>query len=138
MRLVCGTGLAVATSVGVTLWGSALAQASSPNVVGQKFSDASSALSSAGYTAVVAVTNGDRVDRADCTVTNQHDRNAQPPANSGGSPTKQTLLTLSCYALVASYKDPGNSLASPEGRAAAASEAAAAASSSAAAAAGGG
>ncbi|WP_243841453.1 hypothetical protein [Mycobacterium sp. DL592] len=104
-------------------------------MIGQKYSDAQSALSSAGYTAVVAVTQGDRVDRADCIVANQHDHNAQPPANSSGSVTKQTLLTLNCYAPVATYKDPGPSLASPEGRAAAASAAAAAASSSAAAAA---
>jgi hypothetical protein len=130
LRLASGVGLAVAASVGVTLWGSAVAHAGSPNVVGQKYSDAQSALSSAGYTAVISVTQGDRIDRADCIVTNQNDHNAQPPPNSGGSGTKQTLLTLNCYAQVATYKDPGNSLASPEGRAAAASAAAAAASSS--------
>ncbi|WP_286198947.1 hypothetical protein ACRDU6_23795 [Mycolicibacterium sp. ELW1] len=99
----------------------ATAQAS-PNVVGEKYADASSALSSAGYTPVVSVTVGDHLHWPDCVVVRQQDRTAQPPANSGGSGTKQTLVSLNCDAAVASAVDPGNSLGSPEGRAAKAAE----------------
>ncbi|WP_036344284.1 hypothetical protein [Mycolicibacterium aromaticivorans] len=99
----------------------ATAQAS-PNVVGQKYSDASSALSSAGYTAVVSVTVGDHLHWPDCVVVRQQDRTAKPPPNSGGSGTKQTLVSLNCDAGVASAVEPGNSLGSPEGRAAKAAE----------------
>lgn len=101
--------------------GIASAQAS-PNVLGQKYADASSALSSAGYTAVVSVTVGDHLHWPDCVVVHQQDRTAQPPANSGGSGTKQTLVSLNCDAAVASAVEPGNSLGSPEGRAAKAAE----------------
>ena len=99
----------------------ATAQAS-PNVVGQKYSDASSALSSAGYTAVVSVTVGDQLHWPDCVVVRQQDRTAAPPPNSGGSGAKQTLVSLNCEAAVASAVTPGNSLGSPEGRAAKAAE----------------
>jgi hypothetical protein len=102
----------------------ALASAkSSPNVVGQKYSDASSALTSAGFNPVVSTTVGDRLAWADCIVYNQRDRSVPPPANSSGSPTSQTLVSLNCDAPVASAKIPGRSLGSPEGRAAAAAAA---------------
>lgn len=112
--------VAVATTL-ASVTGTATAQAS-PNVVGQKYSDASSALSSGGYTPVVSVTVGDRLHWPDCIVVRQQDRTAQPPANSGGSGTKQTLVSLNCDAAVASAVEPGNSLGSPEGRAAKAAQ----------------
>lgn len=93
---------------------------SSPSVVGQKYSDAKSALSSAGFSAVVASTIGDRSAWADCIVVNQRDRSRPPPPNSGASATAETLVALNCEKSVASATDPGNSRASPEGRAAAA------------------
>jgi hypothetical protein len=98
---------------------SAVAQASSPNVVGQKYGDASGTLSGAGYTPVVQTTVGDHLERSSCVVTHQQDRTTQPPENSGGSAVNQTLVSLNCDASVASATTPGNSLASPEGRAAA-------------------
>jgi hypothetical protein len=94
-----------------------LAAQASPAVVGQKYSDAGSALSSAGYAPVVSTTVGDHLAWPDCVVTHQQDRQAQPPPNSGGSGTKQVLISLNCNAAVASATTPGNSLASPEGRA---------------------
>lgn len=97
-----------------------VAQASSPNVVGQKYGDASGTLSGAGYTPVVQATVGDHLGWSDCVVTRQQDRTVQPPVNSGGSAANQTLISLNCDAAVASATTPGNSLASPEGRAAAA------------------
>lgn len=94
--------------------------ASSPTVIGQKYSDAKGALSSAGYSIVVSTTFGDETDRDDCLVVHQQDRTVAPPENTGASATKQTLLSLNCDSAVASATKAGNSLASPEGRAAAA------------------
>ncbi|WP_019973069.1 hypothetical protein [Mycobacterium sp. 141] len=97
-----------------------VAQASSPNVVGQKYGDASTTLSGAGYTPVVRSTVGDRLAWSDCVVTNQVDHTEPAPVNSDGSAVSQTLVSLNCDAAVASATTPGNSLGSPEGRAAAA------------------
>jgi hypothetical protein len=105
--------------------GTGVAQAaSSPSVVGQKYSDAQAALSGAGYTIVVSNTVGDQTARPDCIVDHQQDRTVPPPENTSASPSKQTLLALNCDAQVASATSPGNSLASPQGRAAAAAAAA--------------
>lgn len=101
---------------------SAVAQAkTAPSVVGKKYSDAKSALSDAGFSAVVASTVGDRLAWSDCIVVNQRDRSRPAPPNSGGSPTAETLVALNCDQPVASAIAPGNSRGSPEGRAAAAS-----------------
>ncbi|MBB5167754.1 PASTA domain-containing protein [Mycobacterium sp. AZCC_0083] len=106
--------------------GTGVAQAaSSPSVVGQKYSDARAALSGAGFTVVVSNTVGDQTAWPDCIVARQQDQSVPPPENTGASATNQTLLALNCDAQVASAKSPGNSLASPQGRAAAASAAAA-------------
>jgi hypothetical protein len=115
----------IAATAAVAATGTGVAQAaSSPSVVGQKYSDARSALSGAGFAIVVASTVGDQTAWPDCIVTRQQDRTEPPPENTGASATNQTLLALNCDAQVASTKSPGNSLASPEGRAAAASAAA--------------
>ncbi|MDT5015698.1 MAG: hypothetical protein QOD39_1858 [Mycobacterium sp.] len=110
------------TAVGfaVTTLGSGVAQAaSSPNVIGQKYSDARSSLGS-GSSVVVSTTVGDSVDRSDCIVTNQQSRTEAAPENTSASAQNEVLLSLNCGAAVASAKSSGNSLASPEGRAAAA------------------
>jgi hypothetical protein len=122
-------GLAFTSAIVATVaTGTGVAQAaSSPSVVGQKYSDAQSALSGAGFTIVVSNTVGDQTARPDCVVTHQQDRTVPPPQNTSASPSKQTLLALNCDAQVASAKSPGNSLASPVGRAAAAAAAASAA-----------
>ncbi|MFV8053638.1 hypothetical protein [Mycobacterium sp. 48b] len=97
---------------------SGIAHASSPDVVGQKYGDASGTLSGAGYSPVVETTVGDRESWSDCVVTWQQDRTVQPPPNTTGSATNQTLVSLNCDKSVASATGPGNSAASPEGRAA--------------------
>lgn len=97
---------------------SAVAEASSPNVVGQKYSDATGTLSGAGFTPVISTVVGDQEPQANCVVTRQQDRTVQPPANTGGSATNQTLVSLNCDEAAASATKPGNSAASPEGRAA--------------------
>jgi Domain of unknown function (DUF4333) len=102
-----------ATAAVAALVTSGVAHAS-PNVVGQQYSDASSALSSAGFAPVVANTFGATLPWPQCMVTRQQDRSA----SSDGA--RQTLLTLNCYAPLAAPGVAGNSAASPQGRAAAA------------------
>ena len=111
------------------LFGSVVAQAgSSTNVVGQKYSDAQSAISGAGLTPVVSTTVGDQKAWPDCLVTNTVARTVPAPENSSGSATNQLLVSLNCDDGEASAKTPGFSAASPEGKAAkAAADAAASA-----------
>jgi hypothetical protein len=114
------------SSAAMVVFGSVVAQAASePNVVGQKYSDAAGQLSSAGLSVVVSTTVGDSVVRPDCIVTRLQVRTEAPPENTGASPVNQALLSLNCGAPVASATSSGNSLASPEGRAAAAAAASA-------------
>ncbi|MUL47933.1 hypothetical protein FZI85_11800 [Mycobacterium sp. CBMA293] len=105
-------------------------------MVGQKYSDARSALANAGFKPLVSTTVGDQYQWPNCIVTNQVSRTVQPPANSGGSSSNQVLVSLNCEASFASAGKPGNSLGSPQGSqayaTASASAAAAAASASAA------
>lgn len=93
--------------------------ASPPNVVGLKYSDASSALTGAGYSVVVSTTVGDTVDRPDCMVTRQQGRTEPPPENTSASPVSQILLSLNCGAPVATAVTPGKSRQNPVGWAAA-------------------
>jgi hypothetical protein len=69
-------------------------------------------------TAVVATTVGDQKAWPDCVVTHAQQRTVQPPENTSASATTQVLLSLNCDAGVASAAAPGNSAASPEGKAA--------------------
>jgi hypothetical protein len=119
-RGLCGLAAAFAGVAAVVAVASPAQAASSPSVVGQKYSDAKGALASAGYTEVVETTVGDQLQRDDCIVSRQQDRTVPPPENTSAAPTKQTMLSLNCDAAVASATKPGNSLASPAGAAAAA------------------
>jgi hypothetical protein len=132
--LVIGSTVACAVTAAIVEATGPAQAASSPSVVGQKYSDAQGTLTSAGYTPVVSTTVGDKVARADCRVTNQVDQSVPPPENTSASATNQTLLSLNCEAPLASAKSPGNSLGSPAGQVASSSMAAAASSSAAAAA----
>jgi hypothetical protein len=126
-RLMTRTAVTLGAStaaVAMGVFGSAVAHAS-PNVVGMTYGEASSELSTAGFTPVVSTTVGAALPWPDCVVTHQRDRTAPAPPNSqwnGGADVEQTLVTLNCNASLASPGYPGNSLASPEGRSAAASE----------------
>ncbi|MDQ1731251.1 MAG: hypothetical protein QOK10_1410 [Pseudonocardiales bacterium] len=130
MRPVLGVGAAAAFAA-LAISGSGVALADSgPDVTGQKYSDAQSALSGAGLTPVVESTVGDQKARPDCVVTRAQKRTVQPPPDSSGSTTTQMLVSLNCDAGIASATQSGNSAASPEGKAAAAAAAEAASSSS--------
>ena len=123
-RPVVGVGAAAAALAALAISGSGVASASSsPDVTGQKYSDAQTTLSSAGFKPVVVSTVGDQKAWSDCIVTRTQQRTVQPPENSSGSATKEMLVSLNCDAGIASATTPGNSAASPEGRAAAAAAA---------------
>jgi hypothetical protein len=105
----------------MVLLSTGVAQAgSAPNVVGQKYSDASSAISGAGMHPVVSTVVGDQKAWPDCLVANQVARSVAPPENSSGSATEEVLVSLNCDAAAASAKSPGYSAASPEAKAIAA------------------
>jgi hypothetical protein len=115
-RALCAAAAIVGLAA-VAVQSTPVASASSPSVVGKKYSDARGTLSSAGFSIVVATTVGDRLP---C----QQDRSVPPPENTAGAAMNETQLSLNCDAAVASATSPGNSLGSPDGAAAAAAAAA--------------
>jgi len=123
LRPVLGVGGAAAALAALAISGSGVAAAAT-DVTGQKYSDAQSALSSAGLKPVVETVVGDQKAWPDCVVTRAQKRTLQPPENSSGSATDEMLVSLNCDAGIATATTPGNSAASPEGRAAAAAAAA--------------
>lgn len=123
LRPVLGVGGAAAALAALAISGSGVAAAAT-DVTGQKYSDAQSALSSSGLKPVVETVVGDQKAWPDCVVTRAQKRTVQPPENSSGSATDEMLVSLNCEAGIATATTPGNSAASPEGRAAAAAAAA--------------
>ena len=122
-----GLGMSAAAVAALAIAEAGVAAAtSSTDVTGQKYSDAQSALSGAGMKPVVASTVGDQKAWPDCIVTRTQKRTVQPPPNSSGTQTSEVLVSLNCDAGIASAKTPGNSAASPQGKAAAAAAASAA------------
>ncbi|OMB92981.1 hypothetical protein A5733_17475 [Mycobacterium sp. NS-7484] len=102
-----------ALPVGVLATGVAAAD----DYAGQKYSDVQSELADAGMKGVVASRSGDSVSDDDCVVT--HAEKAHWHKGDDFKPVTDTeLLNLNCNAGVATAKTPGNSAASPEGRAA--------------------
>lgn len=124
IRPVLGVGAAAAGLVALAISASGVAAAAGSDVTGQKYSDAQSALSSAGLKPVVETVVGDQKAWPDCVVTRAQKRTVQPPENSSGSASNEMLVSLNCEAGIATATTPGNSAASPEGRAAAAAAAA--------------
>lgn len=91
--------------------------AAADDYAGQTYADASKAIGDAGEKAVVAARSGDVLAQDDCTVT----ASEKAPWIKGDdfAPVSDTVLVyLNCNAGVATATTPGNSAASPEGRAA--------------------
>ncbi len=104
-----------ATVVSMAFFGSGVAAAD--DYAGQKYSDASSAISDAGQKAVIASRAGDTLSDDDCIVT--HSQSAPwIKGDDFAAVTDTVLVYLNCNASVATAKDPGNSAGSPEGKAA--------------------
>jgi hypothetical protein len=114
--------------VGTTVLALAMAGAgvaAADDYAGQKYSDATAALSAASLKGIVATRVGGLPD-GQCVVT----RSQTAPwikGNKFAAVTDTVLLFLNCNASVASATTPGNSASSPEGRAAIAAANAAAA-----------
>ena len=123
LRLVLGVGGGAAAALAaLAISGSGVAAAAT-DVTGQKYSDAQNSLSSAGLKPVVQTVVGDQEAWPDCVVTRAQKRTLQAPENSSGSATNEMLVSLNCEAGIATATKPGNSAASPEGKAAAAAAA---------------
>jgi hypothetical protein len=119
-----GAVAVAATAVAAALWGAGTAGAA-PDVVGDTYSDAATAIEQSGGTAVIATRVGSGADEGECIVTNAWDASFVREGESAGG---EVMVALNCNSQVASAGKPGNSAASPEGREAkaAADEAAAA------------
>jgi hypothetical protein len=121
-------GVFVVASSSVALFGSGLA-AAAPDVVGQPYSDAVTAIEEEGGTAVVAVRAGDKLPQDECIVTNAWDAPfMRDVGDAFEHADSEVMLALNCAGGYATATNPGASLASPMGREAkaAADEAAAA------------
>jgi hypothetical protein len=104
-----------AATVSMAFLGTGVAAAD--DYAGQTYGDASSAISGAGKKAVIASRIGDTLSDDKCVVT--HSQSAPWIKGDNFAPVTDTVLVfLNCNATVASAKAPGNSAASPEGRAA--------------------
>ena len=104
-----------ATAVSMAFLGSGVAAAD--DYSGQTYGDASKAISDAGKKAVIASRAGDTLSDDDCIVT--HSQSAPwIKGDDFAAVTDTVLVYLNCNATVATAKDPGNSAASPEGKAA--------------------
>jgi hypothetical protein len=108
-------GAVGATAASMAVFGTGVAAAD--DYTGQTYGDASAAISDAGEKAVIATRAGDTLPDDKCVVT--HAEQAHWLKGDDFQPVTDTvLLNLNCNAAVASAKSPGNSAASPEGRAA--------------------
>jgi hypothetical protein len=124
---ILGGGFIVAAS-SLALFGSGVATAA-PDVVGQPYSDAVSAVEEEGGTAVVAVRTGDKLPQDECVVTNAWDAPfLRDIGDAFEHADSEVMLSLNCAGDFATATNPGASVASPMGREAkaAAEEAAAA------------
>ena len=91
--------------------------AAADDYAGKTYADASSAISDAGDTAVVASRSGDLLDQDDCIVTTS-EKAPWIKGDDFAPVTDTVLVNLNCNAGVATATKSGNSAASPEGRAA--------------------
>ena len=114
-RIILSGGAVGATAVSMVMFATGVAVAD--DYAGQTYADATKALSDAQLKGVVASRVGDTLSNDQCVVTHSE----QAPWIKGdkfASVTDTVLLHLNCNATVASATTPGNSAASPEGRAA--------------------
>jgi hypothetical protein len=113
--IVLGAGPAVAAAAAsAVLFGAGTASAA-PDVVGQTYSDAQTAIEDDGGSAVIASRFGDKLDEGDCIVTNAYDASFLRNGEDDGG---QVNVVLNCDGAYASAKNPGASVASPLGGAA--------------------
>ena len=83
---------------------------------GQTYNDAANAIAGAGQTPIIATKVGSFLPTGACMVTGSHDGNFLD--SSGNNPGGKVLLSLNCNYYFGLAGVPGNSKASPEGKAA--------------------
>lgn len=108
---------AAALALAVSAFAVSVGVAQADDYAGQTYADATSALAAAGLKGVVASRSGDSGPNDECVVSSSE----MAPWRKGtdfAPVTDTVLLNLTCGAGVASATKPGNSAASPQGRAA--------------------
>ncbi|EKF22208.1 hypothetical protein C731_3699 [Mycolicibacterium hassiacum DSM 44199] len=91
------------------------AAAAAPDVVGDTYADAASAIESSGGTVTIASRVGDKLDLDDCIVVNAWDSSfLRIDTHSEG----EVAVALNCNGAYATSKNPGTSVQHPMGRAA--------------------
>ncbi|ART71509.1 hypothetical protein BTO20_25815 [Mycobacterium dioxanotrophicus] len=115
-KLVGMAAIAIGTSV-IPVGILATGVASADDYAGKTYADAQSALSDAGMKGVIATRSGDTQPDDKCVVTSS-EKAPWIKGDSFAPVTDTVLLNLNCSASVATATQPGNSAASPEGRAA--------------------
>lgn len=108
-------GVLTAAAVSTMVFGPGVAAAD--DYAGKKYSDVTSALADANLKGVIATRSGDMLADSDCVVTHS-EKAPWIKGDDFARVTDTVLLFLDCNAGVASATTPGNSAASPEGRAA--------------------
>jgi hypothetical protein len=103
---------AAAVTASAALFGAGIAGAA-PDVVGDTYSDAESAIQQTGGTAIVATRTGSGAETGDCIVTNAWNASF---IREGESSSGDVMVALNCSGDVASAGKPGYSAASPVGR----------------------
>ncbi|KHO17741.1 hypothetical protein [Mycolicibacterium setense] len=127
MRIAIGFGSVISVSAAgfaFAVMGAGAAHAA-PDVVGQTYSDAVTAIEDGGGTAHVAVTVGSRLPRDECIVTNAWTVRQLVPQTSDTYYEYEedvTQVSLNCDGDHATETHPGASIGSPAGREAKAAE----------------
>jgi hypothetical protein len=114
-HITLAAGAVGATAVSIVMFATAVAAAD--DYAGQTYADATTALSDAKLKGVIASRFGDKLPNDQCVVTSS-EKASWIKGDKFGAVTDTVLLHLNCNATVASATTPGNSAASPEGRAA--------------------
>jgi len=113
---ILGGGALVAASASMALFGSGVASAA-PDVVGQTYADAVTAIEDEGGTAVVAARVGDKLEQDECIITNAWDAPfLRDVGDAFEHADSEVMLSLNCAGGYATATNPGASLLSPAGR----------------------
>ncbi|MBU8810984.1 hypothetical protein [Mycolicibacterium goodii] len=115
-KLVLVGAAVAATSASTALFGAGAA-AAAPDVVGQTYADASTAIEDSGGTPKIAVTVGSKLSQDDCIVTNAWDAPfMRDVGGEFGHAEGEVMVALNCDGDHATATHPGASIASPAGR----------------------
>ncbi len=114
-QLAIGVGAVGAAAASFAVFGTGVASATN-EYAGQTYADAAQAISDAGQSATIATRVGSFLPTDQCMVTGS--RSANFLDSSGVNPGGRVLLFLNCNNTFATAGVPGNSVGSPEGRAA--------------------